>query len=103
MKRVIGGKVYNAETAEEIFAWDNGLSTSDFRNCYEVLYKSPKGQLFMYGSGGAMTEYSQSCGNGSCGSSRISLVEIADAEEWLEDHNAPPEAYEKIGVVIEEG
>ena len=104
MKRVIGGKVYNTETAEEIYHWDNDCFSNDFRYVSETLYRSPKGQLFIHGKGGSMSKYSESCGsNSTCDSSKISLVEIADVEEWLEEKDAPPEAFEKAGVVIEEG
>lgn len=68
MKKIINGKMYNTETATELGDFWNGLSTSDFRNLSETLYRKKNGEFFLYGQGGAMTEYSldeDGCINGS--------------------------------------
>lgn len=56
MKKIINGKMYNTETATELGNFWNGLSTNDFRNLSETLYRKKNGEFFLYGQGGAMTE-----------------------------------------------
>lgn len=52
MKKIINGKMYNTETATELGDFWNGLSTSDFRNLSETLYRKKNGEFFLYGQGG---------------------------------------------------
>lgn len=87
MKRVIDGKIYDTETAEELHAWSNHLSGSDFNHCEESLYLTKKGAFFLAGSGGPMSKYSESNGNSTLGSSGISVLTEAEAVAWLEDHD----------------
>jgi hypothetical protein len=95
MIKIIDGKRYNTDTATEIADYGNGLGTSDFRNIWEVLYLTPKGAWFMKYSGGAMTRYSESCGNNSwCGSKGIRALSADEAFEWLQEHDET-EALEK--------
>ena len=42
MKKIIGWKVYNTETSEEIVQIWNWLSSSDFKHFEETLYKKKK-------------------------------------------------------------
>ena len=60
MKKIINGILYNTETAKELAEWSNGLSSSDFSNETETLYRKKNGQLFLYGSGGPLSEYAVS-------------------------------------------
>ena len=87
-KKVISPKVYNTETAELVHGYWNGLSTSDFRNVSEDLYRTKNGNYFILGSGGAMSKYAVSCGNSMCGSSD-NIVPISEEEviNWLEKHD----------------
>lgn len=89
MKKVINGKVYNTETAEEVHAWDNGLGYSDFRNCSETLYVTKKGNFFLEGEGGPMTRWATSYGGGNSYGSGSGLKEMSMDEviEWLENHD----------------
>lgn len=89
MKKIINGKVYNTETATEIYSYDNGLGYSDFGWMDEKLYMTKKGSYFLAGQGGAMSKYARSCGqNSSCEGSGLSVLEETEAIEWLESHNA---------------
>jgi len=88
MKKIIEGKIYNTEIAEMIADWDIGLSSSDFNNCSEKLYRTKNGAWFIAGSGGAMSSYSRSCGNNSwSGGSDIISLTSDEAIEWLEEHD----------------
>ena len=64
MKKVIEGKVYNTETAEELHDWSNHYPCSDFKACSESLYRTKKGAFFIAGSGGPLSSYAVPCGNG---------------------------------------
>lgn len=87
MKQIINGKMYNTETATLLGEYWNGCSQSDFRFLSEDLYRTRKGAFFISGEGGAMTEYSQSCGDNSCrGSERITPITEDEAKKWLEEH-----------------
>jgi len=88
MKKVIGGKMYNTETAEELFSFDNGLGGGDFRAMEETLYVTKKGTYFLAGSGGPMSKYSEPCGNMTSGGSGFSVLTKFEALEWLESHDA---------------
>lgn len=88
MKKIIDGKKYNTETAEEIASYSNNLPTSDFNWYEESLYKTKNGNWFIAGNGGAMSGYSESCGN-NCwgGSSDLRPVTNDEAKSWLEEHD----------------
>jgi hypothetical protein len=87
MIRIIDGKCYNIQTATEIASYWNRLSPSDFHNVSETLYRTPKGQYFLVGKGGALSKYAQSCGqNSTCGGSEWSVFSDEEAFEWLERH-----------------
>ena len=87
MKKVIDGKMYNTETAEFLGKSWNGNATTDFAYCCEKLYRTKKGKFFLHGKGGAMTRYSQKCGNNTrCGGEGIVPLTIEEAREWVENH-----------------
>lgn len=87
MKKVINGKIYNTETATEIEQWDNGLSRNDFGWCNESLYVTRKGAYFVYGAGGALSRWGQSCGDGRCGGKGLEVLTKQEALEWCETHD----------------
>jgi hypothetical protein len=85
--KIIEGKRYNTETATKIAEYWNRLSPSDFHSVTETLYRTPKGQFFMVGVGGALTRYAQSCGNNSwCGGSQWQVFTDDEAFEWLQSY-----------------
>ena len=86
MRKVINGRVYNTETAEMIAK--NGSFNGNFYDYSEELYKTKKGNWFLYGKGGAMSKYAVHEGNGwtSGGSSLLALSED-EAKKTLEDWN----------------
>jgi hypothetical protein len=85
MKSIIHGKTYNTDTAEEIGTHWNGLSRSDFRSCTEALYRTPKGNYFLHGKGGPMTDYARDCGDSRCGGQRLIPMTETDALAWAEN------------------
>lgn len=101
MKQIINGKKYDTETATEVGSWWNGLSTGDFSNCRETLYRKRTGEYFLYGRGGPMSRYSQSYGNMTGGGEKIIPLTEAEARKWTEKHLDGDE-YEEIFGEVEE-
>ena len=102
MKKIINGRMYNTETAYKIQEWDNGMYGNDFRGCEETLYKKKTGEYFIYGSGGALSKYSISCGNNSCsGSSDIIPLQKNEARIWMETQGDPDSYIKEFGEVPE--
>ena len=87
MKKIIDGKLYNTETANEIGSWRNGYNYCDFQWCGETLYKTKRGKYFLFGEGGPMSMYRKMCGKNSwSGSWDIITQSDADAIFWAEEH-----------------
>ena len=102
MKQIINGKKYNTETAKEMGCWSNNYYTNDFNYCEETLYRKKTGEFFLHGEGGAMSKYSQSCGQNTwSGGSEIIPMTEAEAREWAEKHLTVDE-YEEIFGEVEE-
>lgn len=98
MKKVINGKMYNTETAEELANWGNGLGRNDFKFLDETLYRTKKGTYFLCGEGGALTQYAVSCGQNSwCGGADILPLTIEGAKSWVESHLDGDEYIEIFG------
>lgn len=103
MKKLINGKVYNTETAEEIATWSNSYYSSDFHYCQETLYKTRKGAYFLHGKGGPLSSYAQpSGGTGRTGGSDIVALTDEQAFGWLEEHDMTEEAEKEFPDKIEE-
>lgn len=103
MKKIINGRVYNTETAEEIATWYNSYYPSDFHYCQETLYKTKNGSYFLYGYGGALSNYSVPVGNnGSGAGSEIVALTTEEAFDWLQDHDCIEEAEKEFPDRIEE-
>jgi hypothetical protein len=104
MKKIIGGRVYNTETAELLGDDSSHVGRSDFHWYEEGLYRTKKGAYFLAGEGGAMTGYAKSYdgGNSYGGGELLTLLTEAEAREWMEAHSTP-DAYEAAFGAAEEG
>lgn len=101
MKKIINGKVYNTETAEQLAKWDNGRWGS-FDICEEKLYRKRNGEFFLYGCGGPKSAYAQPDGdNWMTSGHAIVLLSEKEAREWAEEHLNGDE-YEAIFGIVEE-
>ena len=58
----------------------------------ETLYQKKTGELFIHGEGGAMTGYSESCGNGNWSGGSVIIPECSfgdhfiDIKEWVSEY-----------------
>lgn len=103
MKKVIDGKLYDTEKATKIADYWNGLGADDFRFVHEELYVTVKGNYFLYGEGGPMTEYAESFGpNSWSGSSNIFSFTREQAYEWLVHREKTEAIIEHFSDFIEE-
>ena len=103
MKKVIGGKIYNTETADLIASWHNNLARGDFGNCEEDLYVTKKGAYFVHGVGGATSRWAEPVGNnGRAGGSGAIVLSKAEALEWCEQHSVSADTIQEH-FEIEEG
>ncbi len=92
MKKIIGGKVYNTETATHIGTNSTHLHRGDFAYEDEDLYVTKKGAFFLQGEGGPMSRWSQPCGSNGCtGGSGIQALGTSEALEWCEQNDVDPE------------
>lgn len=86
--KVINGKRYNTETAEEIASWSNTADRRDFHQLEETLYRTQNGAFFLVGEGGPLSKYARSTGQNSWSGSSDNFTPLsrADALQWCEDH-----------------
>lgn len=87
MKRIIGGKRYDTETAQEIGSGGGKGNPGDFRHYSESLYITKKGSFFLAGEGGPLSRYGRPAyGGGTCGGEGIIPISREDALSWCEEH-----------------
>ena len=82
MKKIINGKLYNTETAKELFYWSNGYYSSDFYWASETVYQKKTGEYFLHGQGGALSAYGESYGNNRIAGDTIIRFSLDEFREW---------------------
>lgn len=88
MKRIVDGKRYDTATATEVAdVSPRGFYGNDFRAEDTRLYRTPRGNWFIAGNGGALSRWSQSFGqSGRTNGSGLQPLESGEARELLERH-----------------
>lgn len=102
MKKIINGKSYNTETAEEIVSASSNCGKSDFRWFKESLYRTKKGNYFLAGEGHAMTKYATHYDNMSGAGNGIFLLTKKEALNWLENNEETEKIEKYFSAEIEE-
>lgn len=103
MKKIIGGKVYDTDTAKELGSWSNMADVRDFHQFSETLYRKKTGEYFLHGSGGPLTQYAQTVGTNSwTGGERIMPLSYAEAQKWAEEKLSGDEYEAIFGEVAED-
>lgn len=59
MKKIINGKMYNTETAKVLGTAYSNAAVNSFEYWEETLYKKKTGEYFLYGHGGAASQYAR--------------------------------------------
>ena len=101
MKKIIKGKKYDTETAEELFCEDSGGSTSDFNYWCERIFRKKTGEYFLFGEGHGFSIYATICGNSRGWGQAIRPLTDNDLKEWFIRHDLVDE-YETIFGKVEE-
>ena len=88
-KFVRNRKVYDTDTAEEIYSWEEPFDPDAFsESSYtEVLYRTANDTLFLH-----LERHSD-----------IELMDDDDAAAWLDKKNASVEAYKTLDIELQEG
>ena len=101
MKKIINGKRYDTETAEEIGFWRTERSVTDFSYCEETLYRKRTREFFLYGEGGPSSPYAiELYGMMGAGEAIVPLTED-EAKTWVEQ-KLDADTYEALFTVEEE-
>lgn len=87
MKKIVNGKVYDTGKAKYVGEYRNGLGENDPHMIAETLYQKRTGEFFLYGRGGAMTQYSRYAGSNEWGcGEKIMPLTYGAAKEWGKEH-----------------
>lgn len=101
LKKVIGGKRFNTETAQLVGSYDSKLPPSQFDYYREDLYRKKTGDFFLHGEGGAMTKYAKAYGDSIGAGVKIIPLSLAEAKKWVENH-LPADKYEELFEIVED-
>lgn len=102
MKSIINSKCYDTEKSTLVGEHINGHGWDDFRYLCERLYVTKKGNWFLHGQGGALTEYAEHHGNTKCGGEQIKELTPDQALEWLARTGQVDSAEEYFADLIQE-
>lgn len=86
MRKIINGKIYDTEKAECLGSYDNGNCRNHFSFYEAELYKTKKGNYFIYENGGPNSKCSIYVGGNYMGGSNIYSVSKEEASQWAEKH-----------------
>ena len=102
MKKIIGGKRYDTDTAREM-GRDWYSNRTDFSFWEETLYRKNTGEFFLHGEGGPMSRYAVSTGqNEWSGGEKIMPLTTEAARAWAEKHLDADEYESIFGKIAEE-
>lgn len=102
MQKIIKGRKYDTDTAQEVCGYSNGLPWGDFDWVQETLYVKRTGEYFLHGKGGARSKYAVPDGDFMGGGSEIIPLSEADAKAFVEE-NGDTETYERFFGEASEG
>ena len=101
MKKIISGKKYDTDTAQEVGSCYFS-NPGDFHHYSEKLYRKKTGEFFLYGEGGPMSKYAKQIElNIWSGGKAIIPLTYKEATEWGEAHLDGDEYEEVFGEVSE--
>ena len=93
MKKIINGRKYDTDTAKVIASYSNEIPS----DCYfsETLYQKHTKEFFVYGHGGAMSKYAETCYGSRTDGETIIPLSLDEAKEWVATYSTV-EIYETI-------
>lgn len=102
MKKIIGGKKYDTDTAKRVGSFESGY-IGDFGWRNETLYLKATGEFFLAGEGGAKTRWASRAIDGFSSGEGILPLTLDEAREWAEEHLTQAEVDELFQIPKEEG
>lgn len=93
MKKIIGGKKYDTDTAKRVGSFESGY-IGDFEWRNETLYLKATGEFFLAGEGGAKTRWASRTIDGFSSGEGILPLTLDEAREWAEEHLTQAEVEE---------
>lgn len=104
MKKIINGRTFNTETATHVCDLPCTANRGDFHWHETALYRSPRGQFFVAGRGGARSVWAQPlCGGGAGAGDGLRLVTDDEAREHMERAGCDEADFLAHGFDIQEG
>ena len=98
MRKIINGRLYDTDTASKVGEYSYGY-VGNFNYFCEALYCKRTGEYFIYGVGGAMSKYAESCGQNQWqGGSSIIPIGQDYARIWAENHLDADEYVAEFGM-----
>lgn len=86
MKKIIGGKMYNTDTATQIGGYTY-LYPGQLAYESQTLYQKSTGEYFLHGEGGAASQYARPTEDGNMtGGWDIEPMATEEAKHWAEEH-----------------
>lgn len=103
MKKIIGGKKYDTDTAQLVADDDNRFDCNALGYVHEWLYRKRTGEYFICGEGGPQSKYAEPCKQAGWARNGSAIVPLTDdeAREWGEEH-MDVDAYEAEFGEVEE-
>lgn len=84
MKRVRDRRLYDTEQADQIAEYAPITDRGDFNYLIERLYRTPEGEYFLHGKGGASTKYRKRISGGHTDGEELRLLTEEEALDWCE-------------------
>ena len=104
MKKIINGRTFNTETATHVCDLPCTANRGDFHWHETALYRSPRGQFFVAGTGNASSMWAMPAyGGGMTGGSGILLVNENEARQHMERAGCDESDFLAHGFDIQEG
>lgn len=101
MKKIIGGRRYNTDTAKYIGSAQSNCGVTDFKYFEESLYLKKTGEFFLHGKGGPASKYAKEFDGSMWGDEKIIPISLEEARAWGEKYLSPDE-YEEVFEIKEE-
>ena len=103
MKRIINGKAFDTETAMHVCELHCTAYRNDFAYHDTALYRSPKGQFFVAGSGNAASMWATNFGSTRGPGEGMRLVDDDEARAIMERNGCKAAEFAAVGLTVEEG
>lgn len=104
MKKIINGKLYNADTARVICELESNAYVSDFEWHETYLYRTKNGAFFIAGRGNAASIWAEPCcGGGHTNGEGLRVIDDLEARQYMEAADCDVDEFAAVGLDVVEG